>query len=205
VLGAGTYRDYVRDVLPEIDWFRVSWNNSSLLGFWSRLFDPAPERVRPTSRTEPLWQSPALARAGACVSDAVVVALLAMAVRRARTRAEDDIAFGLTATAMVLVAPVAWEHYFLLLLVPLAVTWVHLPPSWIARAAFLAVVFALGLSPALVWTACGVGGRVATPLDSLGVLSFQCYALLGLFALGLAELSRSRDLSGAATTPPGAT
>jgi hypothetical protein len=46
LLGPGAYADYVRDVLPEIEWFRVGWNNASLLGFWSKLFDPAPGRVR---------------------------------------------------------------------------------------------------------------------------------------------------------------
>ncbi len=42
LLGIEAYRSYFLTVLPEIQWFRVGWNNDSVWGFWSRLFDPRP-------------------------------------------------------------------------------------------------------------------------------------------------------------------
>ncbi len=50
VLGIDAYRTYFFTVLPEIQWFRVGWNNDSVWGFWSRLFDPAPS-IRGTDRS----------------------------------------------------------------------------------------------------------------------------------------------------------
>lgn len=190
VLGIKTYRAYIQDVLPEVQWFRVGWSNASLTGYWSRLLDPAPGKDLHLWRAEPLWYSPVLAWAASWLSATAVVAVLAWAVRRARTRSDDGLAFGLAVTAMLLVSPITWEHYFVLLLVPLAVIWLRLPPSWQARGLFVAIVFALWLKPSWVWRTFHLEGRVATPLQSVGILSYQCYALLGLFALGVLEVIR---------------
>lgn len=190
VLGPGTYVAYVRDVLPQVHWFRVGWNNTSLAGFWSRLFDPAPERLRNASRTVPLWYSPALAHAATAASDLAVVAVVAWAARRVRTRSGEDLAFGLVMTAMLLVSPITWEHYFLLLLPPLAVRLADPPPSAPERAVLAAALACLWVSPALVWSVAGLGGRVARPVDSLTVLAVHTYALLGLLLLGVVGLRR---------------
>ncbi|MBX6315121.1 MAG: hypothetical protein IRY99_19760, partial [Isosphaeraceae bacterium] len=203
VLGPETYRAYIQDVLPEIHWFRVGWNNASLMGFWSRLFDPAPERERLRSRTEPLLYSPALARAGAWLSSALVVAVLAWVVRRVRARADEDLAFGLAVTAMLLISPIAWDHYFLLLLVPLTVVWLGLPPSRWAKLSLLAIVLTLWLNPAVLWTAFDLGGRVARPIHALTVLSCPMYALLGLFSLGILELNGGSRGMGPASSASG--
>ena len=59
VLGIGVYRSYFVDVLPQFEWFRTSWNNTSLLGFWSRLFDPASAITRTWQNSQPIILSPA--------------------------------------------------------------------------------------------------------------------------------------------------
>jgi len=100
----------------------------------------------------------------------------------------SDLTFALAVTAMLLVSPICWEHYLLLLLVPLAVVWVQLPASRFARGLFLLIVAAIWLGYPLVWTVFDLNGRTAKPVHSLGVLSYQFYALLGLFALILMEL-----------------
>ena len=46
---------------------------------------------------------------------------MAGAARRARTRDQRDLAFGLAVTAMLLVSPITWDYSLPLLLVPLAV------------------------------------------------------------------------------------
>ncbi len=190
VLGTDCYRDYFLNVLPGIQWFRVGWNNDSLWGFWSRLFDPAPEHARDRSLTEPVFYSPALAKSLSLISCSAVVAVLAWAVRRDADGRKKDLTFALAVTAMLLVSPICWEHYLLLLLVPLAVVWVELPPSKFARALFLVIVVAFWIGYPLTWTAFDLNGRTAKPLHSVTVLSYQFYALLAFAALILIELRR---------------
>jgi Glycosyltransferase family 87 len=188
LLGLDSYRSYFLTVLPEIQWFRVGWNNDSFWGFWSRFFDPAPEHERDRSLTEPFYYSPALATALSLTSSAAVTAILAWAVRRDVKGEGCDLTFALAATAMLLVSPICWDHYLLLLLVPLAVVWMQLPESWFARGIFLAIVIAFWVGYPVVWTTFDLNGRTARPIDSLGALSYQFYALLGFFALVLVEL-----------------
>ncbi len=187
VLGEASYVAYVRDAIPEFQWFRGTWANASFLGFWSRLFDPSPEKFRTFSMTHPIWYSPTLARAGTLISSIALTVALAAVTRRGATREQNDRTFGLAMTAMVLVAPIVWQHYFLLLLLPLAVAWRDLPPTKPARAILLAIVVALGLWPERVWGVIGLVGHDALPIHALGVLSYQFFALLALFALGFAE------------------
>ena len=170
VLGADCYRNYFSNVLPGIQWFRVGWNNDSLWGFWSRLFDPAPEHVRDRSLTEPLFHSPALAKSLSLISCASVAAVLAWAVRRDAKGQKTDLTFALAVTTMLLVSPICWEHYLLLLLVPLAVVWLELPPSRFARTLFLVIVAAFWMGYPMVWTAFGLNGRTAKPLHSRAAL-----------------------------------
>ena len=188
ILGVGAYRDYVRVVLPAIQWFRVGWENQSLDGFWSRLFDGAPETPRNYSRSRVLWYDPAVARGAYWASAVVITLVMAMATRRARTRYDEDRAFGVAATAMLLLSPILWEHYLLLLLVPLGVLWADSSRRVVGRVALTTLTIILFISPRLVWTAFDLGGKVARPIDNVTVIPYQCYALLGLFVLGICDL-----------------
>jgi hypothetical protein len=96
---------------------------------------------------------------------------------------------------MLLVSPITWDHYFLLLLLPLAVLWPQLPPKRGWRCAWGAILVLLCLNPKLVWdrTIAGPGellGGVAQPIHAATVLSYQCYTLLALFALGVLMFRR---------------
>jgi len=193
ILGIGAYRTYFVTVLPAIQWFRVGWNNDSLCGFWSRLFDPAPEHGRDRSLTEPLLYSPILFEALSLISSAAVLGIVACVVRRDATGRRSDLTFALSVTAMLLVSPICWEHYLLLLLVPLAVVWLELPASLLARTLFLVIIAAFWLGYPLVWTVFNFNGRTATWVDSLGALSYQFYALLAFFALVLMELRQEKS------------
>jgi hypothetical protein len=232
LLGPGAYRDYVRDVLPRVDQFRAGWDNASLTGFWAKLFDPPPVPtpaapsqaesssaeapvlvdVMPIFPVEPLRRDPLLARAGAATCCGAVLALLAWVAWRSRSRSQRDRAFGLSLVAMLLVSPICWEHYFLLLLLPLAQLWVSLPRSAAARGLFLVLAVALWLSPPDVWQMAiplsHVGNRpvwdAARPWQIVSVLSFQCYALLGLFAFLLWQWRREqlREEASCPVQPP---
>jgi alpha-1,2-mannosyltransferase len=191
MLGPEPYASYLEKVVPHLAGCQGLGYNASLFGFWGKLFDPGKEPI------QPLWHSQALAKVGSYLSCAVVVAVLAWVVRRARSRAERDQAFGLAVTAMLLVTPLVWDHYFVLLLVPLAVLWSHLPTATGVRALFLLLVLPLWIHPMAWWQAFVSPEFTATVLGPglvLSILSLQCYALLGLFALGVvvAACDRSR-------------
>ncbi len=189
VFGLESYRAYYKEVLPRVAGFRGNWLNASLMGFWVKLFDPPPNN----RQVEPLWRSAVVARLGTVVCCTAVLITLALVVRRARTTIELDLAFGLSLTAMLLVSPITWDHYLVLLLVPIAATWIALPPSVGARVLFAAVLIACWSPPAIIHQFMIPGGRstaVARPLETLSILSYQCYALIALFVLGAKAIVR---------------
>jgi hypothetical protein len=95
---------------------------------------------------------------------------------------------------MVLLSPVAWEHYLVLMILPLALVWDELPKAGAAirKGAFLAVVGLFWASPRGVRWLLGLEGRVARPSEVILVLSTQTYALIGLYGLGIEAIIRRR-------------
>jgi hypothetical protein len=184
-LGFETYRTYFDVVLPTVEKFRSHWINQSLPGLWIKLFDPETDK----EHIEALFRSPILATVLALLSSLLVIAVLVWAIRKARTEPEKDHAFGLSILAMLLVSPITWNHYLVLLLLPLMTVWSRLHPGFAWRASFLVILVALGIDPSLLYKAIpgrfGVG--MANPLHTFTILSVQFYGLIGLFALGLAE------------------
>jgi hypothetical protein len=188
VLGRDTYRTYAGEVVPQVALFRSGWGNASLPGLWTKLFDPRNTRI------EPVWGNLPMAQAGTWLSCGVLTAVLAWITLRGGQEGEDR-AFALTVTAMLLVSPITWDHYFLLLLTPLAVAWTRLPLTNLARMTFLTIGFVLWMKPDDLYQAFIPGGAVsgtATSWQALCILSLPCYALLLFFAL-LAGLPARRS------------
>jgi hypothetical protein len=142
-----------------------------------------------------------LMRVGAWSSSAALVGVLAWVTRRDQSRACNDRTFGVAVTAMLLVSPISWPNYFVLLLVPLVVFWLGLPPSRWAKASYMVILGSLWLSPHMLWSAFAFRGRSATPIEALLVLSYHCYTLLGLFALGVLQ-ARDKQVQPAAVGGP---
>ncbi len=192
IFGVDTYHSYVRDALPEAARFRNGWNNASLLGFWSKLFDEGAGQV------VPLWYSPWLAWAGTLTCSAAVAALTARAIWRVRSQAECGTAFGLCVIAMLLLSPVTWEHYFVLLFLPAIILWARLRPWSHDWWMFAGIVTLLWLPPMAYWhlfmgaTQANLTTLTATPRDALTGLAIPCYALVALFIFALAECGRRR-------------
>ena len=196
VLGPGCYVAYVHDALPEAARFRSGWANRSLPGLWSKLFDPAemflPGLVRPVLRSR------ALAVVGTAISCIGIVALLVPVVLRVQGREGLDRAFALSVVAMLLVSPLVWSHYLVLLLVPLVIFWLSLHRGGLARWGLLLGTVVLSLPPRFCWwiahprlPASCFHGLIASPLMTLTVLSVHFYILLALFGLGWLQ-TRSR-------------
>jgi uncharacterized membrane protein len=196
ILGVEAYRVYVGEILPWIQDFRGWWANVSVVGLWWRLF--APTNGLPPFTIEPLIESPLLAQVGSLLTLVVVLGVLAMVVPRAGTRSDRDAAFALTLTGMVLVCPVAWDHYCLLLALPVLVLWQRLPPGG-ARWLFLLCAAVLMSSQffhfhyrfppvaKLFWPDANKPDFwLVSPLRTVTIMSCLTYALVGIFLLGIA-------------------
>lgn len=197
LLGPGIHRTYVGDVLPQTSSFRASWRNLSLVGLGHKLFDPS--HPAPGLQVVPLARSPLLAQAASLAGLAAMLAVLTWVVPRGQTRQDEDLAFGLAVIAMLLVCPIVWDHYFLLLLLPLPLLWLRLPRADWAWWAFCLALLILCLDPEPTMAhvlilldaeyRAGVGW-IATPLAAVTALAVHTYALLVLLGLGLVILRR---------------
>jgi hypothetical protein len=187
VLGPDTYRDYFTLVVPAVkDGFRDFWPNASIHGFWSKLLDA------PNGHVATLLDSPVLARAATLLCAALVTGLAAWKCWRARTVAEMDMAFGACIVAMLLVSPITWDHYFLLMILTWAILWRYLNQQLIDRCwIFTSIIVLATLRPGWIWDPV-IGGpelvffgdaepAVAQPIHVLTVISYQFYMLVALF------------------------
>jgi hypothetical protein len=194
VLGIGTYRDYYLEIAPGLKIFLSWWGNYSLNGLSRKLFGPATEEPWLYWRIVPVWNRPELAKALWLGLGLLVAAVVCRAALRARTLRQTDQAFSLALAGMLLVSPITWGHYFLLLVLPLILVWLDLPPNSGARAAF-------GLVVGVLWFPFGILIRymnlipplgTASHIQALTLLSTPCYALIGLFLLVLVETKGQR-------------
>src|SRR5262249_30738443 len=112
--GIQAYASFLEEVLPHVAPYRSDWLNASLVGFWSKLFDAGTGRSK--RHVDMLWDNATVARIGIILSVGLVLALWALVVWRVRSHPECDHAFGLSVVVMLVVAPITWDHYFLLLL-----------------------------------------------------------------------------------------
>ena len=196
VVGPQAFVMYATEVLPVLQQDRSYFNNSSVMGLWSKLFDPGDG---PSSQLLiPLSRSSLIARTGIALSVGGILVCWARSIWKARSRDECDRAFGLTFTTMLLVSPVTWDHYFLLLALPIALIWLAASEFVWARVWFLVAVLALWLDQGALWVMLVPGktpgawpNGVASPAETMTVLSFQFYALLSLFVLDLMIAAKS--------------
>lgn len=179
ITGVEAFITYVAVVLPSLNRWRPDWINASLVGFFARLFAP-------DTATEPLLYSPFLAAGLTAVAGLGVVGVVVYRARRSEV--DFDAEFGLALTATLLLSALTWSHYFVVLLIPLAI-WLRrigtLRPvaywAWVS----LAVTWGLMAIPqADVARALVSGGEngTATPLQALTILALNGYGLLGFFA-----------------------
>ena len=94
---------------------------------------------------------------------------------------------------MLLVSPIAWAHYFLLLLLPLLHLWIGYSGHRRMRLLPLLLVICIWASPVTVWTAfLPESTERATAFLALPVICFQFFALLGVFLLDVMLCRRQR-------------
>lgn len=179
VLGPQAYRHFVELSMPEVLRYRDWWTNYSLTGWWFKLFDGTSGQVIP------LVQNAMIARVGSLVTVSLVMLLTALAAHRAGTNREARLSsLSLFFAAVVLCAPVAWDHYFLLLLWPALRLGLRSPadPSrWLLRFA----AFFVWLNPMVLHVLVTKPLQPTTAVATLLVDSIPLYAVLALYALNL--------------------
>lgn len=209
ILGPDAYRSYFLEVLPRTCHWRSEWSNLSLSGIWFKLFGAAVQGA--PMEIQPLVHAPALALVGVCITLLVVTAILALRARQLRPEQDWDLLYALTMIGMLLVSPITWDHYLLLLVLPVAVLWQRLPRGGIGREA---VVLLLAVLSIKVWLVVEHGlilldaahlannshRWLVTPLETVTALSVPCYALVGLFVLTLRAGGRVQNEPEASAT-----
>jgi alpha-1,2-mannosyltransferase len=198
-LGADAFSTYFQVVVPSVSHYRSSWGNISLSGFWLRLFDP-----EDFERVIPLIRAPVLAIGLTLASQVAVAVLTGIRCRQAKTRTQRDRALALTVVGMLLAAPIVWNHYLVMLLLPLAVRQPY-PPTLPARVAWCAslvvlwvplawfLLLPMGKEAMRIWNTQRYLLPPAQPWQSLCGLSIQTYALVVLFVLCWKTRPESRD------------
>jgi len=184
LFGIKTYSYYVLIVIPEVQWHRNAWDNASLTGFFGKLFQSPVVRLSQWSTTLPIINAPYLARTLSFVFSFTIVLLASYMASKSFSPRSSDSSYSLFLVATILVSPISWCHYFLLLVLPVAVALVFYP-----KTRCLSYVSALLLysDTSLLWGPLlgqYPGTFVAsTPLTTILVLSLPCYGLLLLFWL----------------------
>lgn len=194
ILDPDCYRTYFVEVLPQTSQWRSEWPNLSLSSLWFKLFESS--RHLPPIEIQPLAHAPALALGGVAATMIAVTAILAAVTPRLRSRRDWDLLFALTVIGMLLVSPITWDHYLMLLMLPVAVVWQRWPRGGRGREVMVLLLAMLWIEARLVMEhglilldaahpANAYGNWIATPLEALTALSLPCYALVGLFVLTL--------------------
>ena len=118
VVGVGPVASYLTEVLPTVsDAYRAYDRNISLWAVGWRLFDGTGSAVLVGVAAPPLVEAEALAR---LVSAALPIGALLAACLIARRERDRERSFALMVCLSVLVNPIAWSHYLVLTLLPLA-------------------------------------------------------------------------------------
>ena len=182
LFGSGIWREFAAKGMSEAVIWSDLWPNASLSGFWKKLFVSQNLGV-------PVQQWSSLTSYGIGYGlTAMIVALVTFWLVVVRGRPEkSDNAYALAICAMLLLSPTCWPHYFLLLLIPLAVLWQEYQPGTFPRRVLLTCFLLLFLPTGLYLASCGRSWDdlrcVVSPLFTLTGLAVQTYALLGVWAL----------------------
>lgn len=182
ICGPESYADYVRHVMPTMPPWTGSFTNWSLPGLWCKLFAPTGHY----GPTEPLWDAAWLRPLATAISTILICGLLAGSAWRDRGPRDFDRSFGLAVVGMLLVSPVTWSHYFLLLLIPLAVAFCATTGRPVRRVCLMvsAAVLMIATPRLLMFLSPQAFSIEAVrPWDVLITLGIPCYALMVLFVV----------------------
>ncbi len=173
IIGINQSVYYYRSVAPLVSrLYRSEFLNFSTWGIGYRLFAGASSNILNSPNAPPLFDWPVFAP---YMSLIVTAAVLSLALWLAHTSPDFETSAAVLICASVVVNPIAWHHYLVLLLVPCAVTFRRLACSSFPRRLTLAAVV-IGLTLLLPQPDSMVGfmavGDPPTVPASVGLLAF---------------------------------
>lgn len=143
IIGVNQSVYYYRDVAPLVSrLYRSEFLNFSTWGIGYRLFAGTSSNILDSPNAPPLFDWPMFAPYMALI---VTAAVLSLALWLAHTAPNFETSAALLICASVVVNPIAWHHYLVLLLIPGAVTFRRLVRSSLPRRLTLAAVI-IGLT-----------------------------------------------------------
>lgn len=189
VLGVDAFRDFFLEVVPHVGGrYQDYWSNVSFNGFWRKLLDGA------GGHETPLAHLPQVAGVLTLLCSLGLIVWVGWRSRRGDSVDQRDRAFAASLVMMLLVSPIAWDHYFLMLLPTFCVLWEQAGRANERTPRVALVVLAvllLFVRPTWIWDATIAGDgelafvrggvpSVAAPWQVLTVLAYQFYGLLAL-------------------------
>jgi hypothetical protein len=210
ILGVEVFHDFITLVLPDLRKSQDWWLNFSAMGYFRKLFYVT------SGHSLPLWQNPMLYyfligsttlgvtiaagwkvrnSAAQAAKGALTAEHLPSQVDRRAPHMMLDVAFAVCLIANLLVSPITWDHYCLLLSLPILILW-NAAATVGQRVFLLVCVLLLSINVLWIWgplisgeheLAYLWGGEpsIATPLQAIMLLSYPFYTLAALFVFGL--------------------
>jgi glycosyl transferase family 87 len=183
LVGIEPFWTYLFAVVPQTS--RADWHNLSLCGLWFKLFDNF--KYLPPIDVHPLLSSPGLALASTLTSVAAMGLGLGLLVRRLGARGDTDGAFGIAIIGMLVVSPITWDHYLMLLMLPITILWQRLPKRTNAKQILVVLLIVLSIHPWQIAEHVLIllqnDSSTVGPTGILVGLSLPCYAVLGVLTL----------------------
>jgi hypothetical protein len=221
VLGIDVFRDFATLVLPELRTFQDWWLNFSLTGFFRKLLYVT------SGHSVPFWQNAPLCFTliGICTLGVTVAAgwKIRTSAGQGETDASTDdglpersvghspnirldVAFAVCLIANLLVTPITWDHYFVLLVLPILIFW-KVAASTGRRVFLMVCVLLLSINVQWIWNPlisgdhelAGLWGgeqSIASPIEAMTLLSYPFYTLSALLIFGLMLSSPRASESG---------
>lgn len=177
-IGLNDHFEYLRTI-SSITWYSASWN-ASLMGFFTRIFGG--------SVGVPLINSPTIGLFLTLVVSILAVVLLLWSAKLGDNdnKYDFDLVFSITIISMLLVSPLGWIYYFIVLIIPLIVAWYAAKQQgdillkWLLIVAWILCTIPHGL----------IEGGELRPIDMFTWAGFPFYGLL-LFMIILIVLFRN--------------
>ncbi|MER3416407.1 MAG: hypothetical protein C4297_09385 [Gemmataceae bacterium] len=195
ILGTSVWDEYVQKGLPEAQRYVLSPTCASLTGLWPKLFRGNPQDFG----VHALMQSSLLKMLFNMGSIVAIVGVLVWATVRLRGTEAKGL-YELYTVGMLLLSPIVWNHYMIILVPTFMVFWrlarerIVLRAILFGCALFLYSDFARGLVLMCISKLTGLRPEVAQGVYPCQLLVFWAsllYCLIGLFAAGVVLVLRS--------------
>lgn len=126
VFGLEAFHTHRQVSLPSLIEFQAAWPNMSINGYVQKLLDPNPAQCEGEAYP---FRNPTLAKGVVGGVGLLVLGALVWAIRRVR-HSGPDVGWAACVPAMLLLSPITWSHYFVVMIVPFVVLLARLEKPW---------------------------------------------------------------------------